>query len=236
MEQTQQVKAAIVNEFKAHRNPGQHEAMEKYMKNQFPFYGIKTPERSKLVKQWLKSYASITYSERVDTALLLFQEEERECHYAALALLEKVSKQPSVSAIAVYKQLLTLKPWWDTVDMISSNLCGNYLLHYREELPAITESWASSEHLWVRRASLLNQLKFKDQTDEELLYQTIHTLKHEKEFFIEKAIGWILREYSKTAPESVIAFIESTELRPLSRREGLKWMKNKGLYPVGEKV
>ncbi|MFD2925336.1 DNA alkylation repair protein [Halobacillus naozhouensis] len=236
MEQSVLIKDAIVNEFKTHRNPAQTEAMESYMKDQFSFYGLKTPERSKLVKQWLKSYASITYSERVETALLLFQERERECHYAALALLEQVSNQPPVSAIAVYKQLLTLKPWWDTVDMISSKLCGDYLLHYNDELTTITESWSRSEHLWVRRASLLNQLKFKDKTDEQLLYRTIHTLKHEKEFFIEKAIGWVLREYSKTAPESVIAFIESTELRSLSRREGLKWMKNKGLYPAPTKV
>ncbi|UOR13002.1 DNA alkylation repair protein [Halobacillus amylolyticus] len=232
MNRSDVIKNSIVKELSANRDTTQNEAMEKYMKNQFPFYGIKTPERSKLVKKWLKSFTPMTFSERVETAYLLFQEEERECHYAALALLDIDSKQPPEEAIDVYKEFLTSKPWWDTVDSISANLCGSYLLRYSDKLSEITVNWSNSEHMWVRRASLLNQLKFKEKTNEQLLFQTINKLKHEKEFFIEKSIGWILREYSKTAPQTVISFIESTELRPLSQREGLKWMKNKGMYPV----
>ncbi|UOQ93003.1 DNA alkylation repair protein [Halobacillus shinanisalinarum] len=226
------IKDSIVKELSANRDTTQNEAMEKYMKNKFPFYGIKTPDRSKLVKQWLKSFTPMVFSERAEAANLLFQEEERECHYAALALLDIESKQPPEEAIDVYKELLTTKPWWDTVDSISSNLCGRYLLHYNKKLQQITVDWSNSDHMWVRRASLLNQLSFKEKTNEQLLFPAIGKLKHEKEFFIEKAIGWSLREYSKTAPQAVISFIESTELRPLSKREGLKWMKNKGIYPA----
>ncbi|ARI79203.1 hypothetical protein HM131_12785 [Halobacillus mangrovi] len=203
--------------------------MEAYMKNQFRFYGIKTPERKKLLAQILKEYRLLTQAERVRTALLLFEEAERECQYAALALLEKGKKHASQSEIDIYKELLLTKSWWDTVDMIASNLCGDYFKKYPDMLEPITEQWRHSSNLWVRRSSLLHQLKFKEQTNEKLLFETIDVLKDEKEFFIEKAIGWALREYSKTNAQAVINYLDHTKCRPLSRREGLKWLKNKGL-------
>ncbi|KHE69201.1 DNA alkylation repair protein [Halobacillus sp. BBL2006] len=229
MRLSEQLRNEIVKTFSENRDEVNREGMEAYMKNHFPFYGIKTPERKKLLSPILKQYRSLSETERVHTALLLFDEQERECHYAALALLEKGTKKASTSVIGSYKQLLVTKPWWDTVDMIASNLCGDYFRKYPEYLVPITEKWSRSDHLWVRRSSLLHQLKFKSNTNEKLLFETIDVLKGEKEFFIEKAIGWVLREYSKTNPEAVESYLNSTECRPLSRREGLKWMKKKGL-------
>ncbi|MGI8314076.1 DNA alkylation repair protein [Halobacillus mangrovi] len=225
----EQIKNEIVHTFQNHRNEENRDGMEAYMKNQFLFYGIKTPERKKLLTPILKEYQLLSQTDRIRTALLLFEEAARECQYAALALLEKGKKRASRSEIGIYKELLVTKSWWDTVDMIGSNLCGEYFKKYPDMLKPITEKWRHSRNLWVRRSSILHQLKYKGQTNEKLLFETIDVLKDEKEFFIEKAIGWALREYSKTNSEAVVNYLDYTECRPLSRREGLKWLKNKGM-------
>ncbi|WP_281975120.1 DNA alkylation repair protein [Halobacillus litoralis] len=217
----------VYEALRTHRNDENRGPMEAYMKHHFPFFGIKSPERKQILQPMLKEYRNVSDTERVEAALQLFQKPERECQYAGLAFLEKGVKKAPLSAIAVYKELLMTKPWWDTVDMIATHLCGGYFKRYPELLIPLTKEWSRSPHMWVRRSSLLHQLKFKEQTDEVLLFETIDSLKHEKEFFIEKAIGWALREYSKTNPDAVVRFLEKTECRPLSRREGLKWLKNK---------
>ncbi|MCA0983667.1 DNA alkylation repair protein [Halobacillus yeomjeoni] len=210
----------------SNRNEINREPMEAYMKNHFSFLGIKSPERKKILSPILKECRQISEVERLEIASSLYDRHEREYHYAALALLEKGTKKASVSSIGFYKELVMTASWWDSVDMIASNLCGDYFKKYPQYLAPITEKWRVSSHLWVRRTSLLIQLKYKKDTNEELLFDTIDVLKHEREFFIEKAIGWALREYSKTNPEAVLNYIEKTGLRPLSQREGLKWLKN----------
>ncbi len=229
MKASEELVHQIVHTFRANTQESNRPAMEAYMKHHFLFYGIKTPDRNKLLRPILKEFKSISQTERMEAAFLLFSQDERENHYAALSLLEKGAKNIPRSAIGAYHELLKTKPWWDTVDMIASKLCGRYFKQYPEYLVSITESWRNSPNMWVRRSSLLHQLSYKTDTNKELLFATIEQLKGEKVFFIEKAIGWSLREYSKTSPKEVIAFLETTECRPLSRREGLKWMKNKGL-------
>ncbi|GGF12403.1 hypothetical protein GCM10010954_08880 [Halobacillus andaensis] len=228
MSRSYSIHESIVTAFQENRNDDQRLPMEQYMKNKFSFYGIKTPERKKILKEVMTLFPERSYAETVQVVELLYKEKERECHYAALTLLDSYRGSIPISSIALYKQLISHHSWWDTVDMISSNLCGQYFKFHSENLRPLTERWSHSSNLWVRRASVLFQLKSKEHTDEELLFQTIRTLRHEKEFFIEKAIGWSLREYSKTSPSAVAAFIHKQELRPLSRREGLKWMKQKG--------
>ncbi|SFG35656.1 DNA-7-methylguanine glycosylase [Halobacillus alkaliphilus] len=229
MKRSEQIKSAIIHTFQEHHNEENRPAMEAYMKHQFLFYGIKSPERTAILRPIYKEYSSISETERMDAAILLFQQPERECHYAALELLEKGVKNAVPSSIAVYKELMMTASWWDTVDMIASKLCGGYFKRYPERLRPITENWSHSSNLWVRRSSMLHQLKYKEATNKELLFETACQLKDEKEFFIEKAIGWALREYSKTDTDAVVQLLESVSFRPLTKREGLKWAKNKGL-------
>ncbi|MFG6149093.1 DNA alkylation repair protein [Halobacillus sp. B23F22_1] len=228
MSRSHAIHESIVTAFQANRNEDQRFRMEQYMKNKFSFYGIKTPERKKIIKEVMALFPERSYAETVEVVELLYKEEERECHYAALTLLNSYRRSTPISSIGIYKELISQHSWWDTVDMISSQLCGNYFTSHSQYLHPLTIRWSRSSNLWVRRASLLFQLKSKEHTDEELLFQTIRELKHEKEFFIEKAIGWSLREYSKSCPTAVAAFIQNHEMRPLSRREGLKWIKKKG--------
>lgn len=232
MKRSEALTSIIVETFSKHRNEENREGMEAYMKHHFSFFGIKAPEQKQLLTPILKEYRDLSEAERFESVELLFQQKERECHYAGLTILDKGKKTASESSISFYKKLLMTHSWWDTVDTLAAKLCGTYFLTYSDQLVPVTKQWCQSENMWVRRSSLLHQLKFKEETNERLLFETIEALKNEREFFIEKAIGWALREYSKTEPEVVQRFIEKTDLRPLSRREGLKWMKNNGMISV----
>ncbi|MFT6151359.1 MAG: 3-methyladenine DNA glycosylase AlkD [Flavobacteriales bacterium] len=118
--------------------------------------------------------------------------------------------------------MITNKSWWDTVDLITTNLVGNYFKLFPEQIIPITKIWMESDNIWLQRTCLIFQLKYKEEIDTDLLTDYILQLKDTKEFFINKAIGWILREYTRTNPEWVIDFVNKHELSNLSKREALK--------------
>ena len=153
---------------------------------------------------------------------------EREYQYAALTLLDKSQKKLTLASVPLLAYLITTKSWWDTVDSIVIHNLGKLLRQYPAGRDLTLAPWRCSENLWLRRTTLLYQLDYKTDTDERLLFALVIENRDSSELFIQKAIGWALREYSKTAPETVKSFVDSTELAPLSRREALKWMKAKG--------
>lgn len=86
----------------------------------------------------------------------------------------------------------------------------------------------NSDNIWLQRTCLPFQLHYKDQSDVMLLGSIIMSLAKSDEFFIQKAIGWVLREYSETDAQAVINFVENNELPKLSMCGALKWLKNQG--------
>jgi len=124
--------------------------------------------------------------------------------------------------IELFELMITNKSWWDTVDLITTNLVGNYFKLFPEQIIPITKIWIESDNIWLQRTCLIFQLKYKEEIDTDLLTDYILQLKDTKEFFINKAIGWILREYTRTNPEWVIDFVNKYELSNLSKREALK--------------
>ena len=130
--------------------------------------------------------------------------------------------------MADLERWITTKPWWDTVDMLSTHIAGSLFIRYPEAFNQYFERWRVDENIWLRRTALLYQLKFKNKTDVERLFALIIDNQSDKEFFIQKAIGWVLREYSKTSPEIVMAFIQQQGITGLAQREGMKWLKQKG--------
>ena len=155
--------------------------------------------------------------------------EEREYQLFGMEILDRFRKKLQPGDIEMYQWMITHKPWWDTVDYIATNLVGYYGTQFPADISLIMERWLNSGHLWLQRSTLIYQLKYKQQTDLDLLSRHIMALKEEKDFFIRKAIGWALREYSKTSPGWVREFVNRVPLAPLSTREALKWMQNKGL-------
>ncbi|MCB9245486.1 MAG: DNA alkylation repair protein [Flavobacteriales bacterium] len=194
--------------------------MSAYLKNLFPFFGIPAGLRRELSVPYMKK---ICASPRAfEIIQLLFIQPEREFHYVAVETLFRCRKRFQPDTLHLLQWMITTNSWWDTVDALASQSVGHFLLSYPEYVPDIPVKWVRDPNMWLRRTALLFQLKYKQQTDTELLAWLIDQTRTENEFFIRKAIGWSLRELAKTDPDWVLSFVHSKELKPLSRKEALK--------------
>jgi 3-methyladenine DNA glycosylase AlkD len=213
----------MINLFLAHQNPENAQAMKKYMKNQFEFLGIKTPERRALAKDFLRHKAKAS---QIDWAFVnsLWGQDYRECQYLAGDYLKKVQKQLTLADLDKIYTLAVTKSWWDTIDFLDE-LAGAIVQQYPAG-KAILLAWSQDDNFWIRRLAIDHQLGFKMATDTDLLAKIIRNNLGSSEFFINKAIGWSLREYSKVAPDWVRNFIQDnqSQMAQLSIREGSKYI------------
>lgn len=214
----------IVARFEAQRNDHQAFMMSRYMKNQFAFLGIKTPLRRELTRNILSStnLANLSAGELTPLVRKLWQLPYREYQYLAMDLLDRKIKKAPADMIEPLEYLIVTKSWWDTVDMIASHHVGPLFLNHPELVKKHVTAWISGNNLWLQRTAILFQLSYKGKTNEALLYRNIDELSGSREFFIQKAIGWALREYAKTNPGSVKTFVAQANFAPLSRREALR--------------
>jgi 3-methyladenine DNA glycosylase AlkD len=211
--------------FQSNADPSAAEPMAAYMRNKFPFLGIKSPLRRELEREFIDEHGLPPLEELSLVLLDLWSLPEREYQYTALMLLGKFERKLPPDFIETIETLLTTKSWWDTVDTIASNTVGTHFRLFPEVRKLKLAQWRSSENFWLRRTCILFQLKYKKETDFELLKAIIRENLGSKEFFINKAIGWSLRQYSRVDPESVRNFVAETPLAPLSAKEALKWLK-----------
>lgn len=219
----------LVESFERSANPDIATQMEKYMRNHFQFYGVKSPERKEIYRDFKKENGIIPDENKKDIVQWCWESPQREYQYFAMEFLGKSARKEEDHILELYEYMIVTKSWWDTVDYIASNLVGTYFKIYPEKIVDVTQSWMKSENMWLQRTCLLFQLKYKTELDTELLHSFISQLVDSKEFFIQKAIGWILREYSKTNSDFVIHYVQKNELAPLSKREALLWMRNNGI-------
>ena len=213
----------ITSLFEEHRNEENGVPMSKYMKGHFPFLGIKSPLRKELEKQFFKESEILKKPFSKDFVESLWEKDEREYQYTGITYMGKFIKKLPRDIISFLEGLITTKSWWDSVDSIAP-LVGELARKYPEIIEENINGWCVDDNLWLRRSAILFQLKYKQQTNEALLYEYILKNSDSKEFFIQKAIGWALREYSKTNADSVKAFIAGNHLAPLSVREGSKYL------------
>lgn len=201
--------------------------MEAYMLNQFTFFGLQTPERRKLCKEHYRRYPVKDLKDLETIVKECFQLEQREFQYFGIELFSFHKKLWKPSSVKMMEYCLQEKSWWDSVDHIASEWLGSFFKLFPEQIEPVTKKWNHSENMWLQRSSIMFQKAYKKNTDTALLSKYILNCKHSKEFFIQKAIGWALREYSKTDPKWVKTFVKQNKLAPLSEREALKRI-NKG--------
>ncbi|MCF8405755.1 MAG: DNA alkylation repair protein [Bacteroidales bacterium] len=204
-------------------------AMKKYMKGQFEYYGIPSPDRKLIVREFYSRFGYPYEDDLEDLIKDCWDQSQREFHYMAMELLYKFAKKAEICRIDLYEYMVFTKSWWDTVDFIAANLMGTHFRKFPDTIAPYTEKWMASGNMWLQRSAILFQLKYKADTDVILLDKYIRQLQGSKEFFINKAIGWMLREYSKTDADWVRNYVAKnlTKLAPLSHREALKWLANK---------
>jgi 3-methyladenine DNA glycosylase AlkD len=196
---------------------------EAYMRNQFVFFGVNQTKRHAIQKNIFKAYPISTIDELTDIVKILWHLQTREYLYTAIDLLRKYKQLWNQTSLELFKYCILTDSWWDTVDNLATHCVGTVCVQF-PKLIDIIDTWISADEMWVRRTALLCQLRYKTKTNTIRLFSYCEKTMHEKEFFIRKAIGWILREYSKTDPLAVAAFVtlNATILSPLSKREALK--------------
>jgi 3-methyladenine DNA glycosylase AlkD len=210
--------------FEQYRNEDNANQMERYMKNHFSFLGVKSPNRKKLTNLYFQETKIL--KENFDPKFVkeLWNMKEREYQYIALEYIERSLRKITKDDIQLMEYLITTKSWWDTVDMLAQKPIGKIMMESPVLIEEKMEHWSIDVNMWLRRTAILFQLKYKEKTNDALLYDYILRNADSKEFFIQKAIGWALREYSKTNPHSVRNFIQNHELAKLSIREGSKYL------------
>ncbi len=214
--------AALRDLYAQHAHSANALGMKAYLKNQFDFLSIKKPERILLSQQIIQHQDIPTIENLKEISLLCFQEEKREMQYFVNDLLGKIIKKLDDSLLPILESLILQKSWWDTVDFLAPKLAGKILQQYPEKIVDYPDRWIESENKWLQRSAILFQLGYKEKTDATLLFNYILKRADSKEFFVQKAAGWALREYSKQNPEAVQLFIQNNTLPKLTVREGLK--------------
>jgi 3-methyladenine DNA glycosylase AlkD len=213
--------------FADHADPVAAIPMKRYMRDQFEYLGLKSQQVGALRKEHLDKQGLPLLAD-LDTILReLWTLPEREFQYVATSLLGRLDKQLPAEFIETLEFLLVTKSWWDTVDTISTGVVGLHFKRFPEVRQVYLTKWRRSENFWLRRASILFQLNYKAETDFGLLCEIIRENLGSKEFFINKAIGWALRQHTRVDPEAVREFVASTPLHPLSAREALKWLEKR---------
>lgn len=212
----------LLKELQNLANADDARAMKAYMRSRFEFLGVKTPARRKAAKAFFKKHGGADIDWRF--VRQAWEHPFREMQYAALDYLETRKNLLRPGDLPQLKKLAQSKSWWDTIDFLD-RLAGGIIAGFPETRPVILQ-WSRDEDIWLRRLAIDHQLLRKDQTDQHLLEQILVNNLNQTEFFINKAIGWALRDYSKTNPEWVKNFIRQHhgKMAPLSIREASKYL------------
>ena len=213
----------LYEEMIQHKNEEQARQMSKYMLNKFEYIGIKTPERRKIFKNFFKEYKN---EEKIDWEFVnkCWENKYREFQYIAADYLKNMKDKLTRDDIPKLKQLILKKSWWDTIDNLDMTIGALALKD--SNVNKILLEWSIDENIWLRRIAIDHQLLKKEKTNTELLEKILKNNLGQAEFFINKAIGWALRDYSKTNPEWVKNFIEKNKekMAKLSIREASKYL------------
>ena len=196
--------------------------MKSYMKGQFDFYGWTQQPRRVIFNEFVKLHRLCDYENLNEHIKWLYNQPQREYDYCAMELLLKFKKKWDDSLLDHAKYLIVNNSWWDKVDLTATNIVGAYLKKNLHLIETIMPDWIESDNKWLNRTAMIFQLKYKIVTSTYWLEKSILPHIESKEFFHQKAIGLVLRQYSRHNPDWVVEFVNENELKPLSRREAIR--------------
>lgn len=217
--------AAVRATLAAAGDPLRAAQQQAYMKSALPYRGLTAPQLRQLLRPVLAEHPLDDRTVWEDTIAELWDgATHREEWYAAIALLRHPAYRAWLdpALLPLLRHLVTIGAWWDVVDELATNPVAEILAGHRDEVDPLLREWAVAADPWLRRTAILSQLKLRGRTDPDLLAFVLDANVAETGFFLRKAIGWALREYARTDPAWVRAFVDSRPLSGLSRREALK--------------
>ena len=197
------------------------------MKSAMPYRGVSAPVLKRVCHDVFKAHPLVTATEWQRVVLDLWRHAEfREERYAAVLLTQVRAYREfqTYSSLPMLEEMIVSGAWWDLVDTLAGQNLGDILRAHPRKMKPLMRRWARDADMWKRRSAILCQLKFKGDTDLELLYDCIEPNLAHRDFFIRKAIGWALRQYAWTDPKEVRRYAKANTARlsPLSLREALK--------------
>lgn len=215
----------IISVFQQNANPNNAKPMKAYMKDRFEFFGIKSPQRKALSKLYLSQAKKLEKEEVLQIVKTLWTRPERELHYVAQEFLFRAKNHINEKKDIEFLQWMAVNnSWWDTIDFIAPKLMKIYFEKFPEKRNQKVDEWIASNNIWLQRCAILLHLHQKEKVDLDYMFETILRLNHTSEFFINKAIGWVLREHAKREPQKIIDFVDQHKksLSTLSVKEALK--------------
>jgi len=208
-------------------DPKKTAAMQAYMKSAMPYWGVQTPVQRDITRRLFTANRLETAEEWREACLTIWRAAEyREERYAAIDLtgFKYYREWQTLDTLPMYEEMIVAGAWWDFVDVIASARLGPLLRQYPGRMRTKMLQWGRSRSIWKRRSAILCQLTFKSETDLDLLYAAIEPSLGSKEFFLQKAIGWALRQYAWSDPREIRRYVRANadRLSALSKREALK--------------
>ena len=208
-------------------DPEKTAAMQAYMKSAMPYWGVQTAAQRATARRLFTAHRMETAEEWRETCLAIWRAAEyREERYAAIDLtgFKYYREWQTLQTLPMYEEMIVTGAWWDFVDPIASGRLGPLLRRYPARMRNKMLQWSRSPNIWKRRSAILCQLSFKGETDLDLLYASFEPSLGSKEFFLQKAIGWALRQYAWTDPREIRRYVRANtnRLSALSKREALK--------------
>ena len=213
----------LITDFEENRNELLAESMSKYMQDKFRFLGVRGTTRTEIYKKYFPD-ARKTKIIDWDFVESCWNKEEREFQYVVVYYLKAMQKFLKREDISRLKYLIVTKSWWDTVDLLAK-VIGSLVIRI-EGYDQIMLEWSKDSNIWLKRVAILYQLSLKEKVDKQILERILVDNLGDSEFFINKAIGWALRDYSKYNPEWVREFIKKNKdnMASLSIREASKYI------------
>ena len=212
----------LITDFEENRNELLAESMEKYMQDKFRFLGVRGPKRTELYKKY---FPTARKTKEIDWNFIetCWNKEEREFQYVVVYYLKAMQKFLKREDISRLKYLIVTKSWWDTVDLLAK-VVGSLVIRIKG-YDKIMQEWSKDSNIWLKRVAILYQLSLKEKVDKQSLERILVNNLGDSEFFINKAIGWALRDYSKYNQEWVREFIKQNKdnMANLSIREASKY-------------
>ena len=213
----------LITDLEENRNELLAESMSKYMQDKFRFLGVRGATRTEIYKKYFPD-ARKTKTIDWDFVENCWNKEEREFQYVVVYYLKAMQKFLKREDISRLKYLIVTKSWWDTIDLLAK-VVGSLIIRI-EGYDQIMLEWSKDSNIWLRRVAILYQLSLKDKVDKQVLDKILVNNLGDSEFFINKAVGWALRDYSKYNPEWVREFIKKNKenMANLSIRDASKYI------------
>lgn len=199
-----------------------------YMRHQFAYYGLTAPQWLAISRELFEQHGTFTGKKLEQFIVHCYASEYREMHYIGIEMMQKRLHEQSESWIRVFETCIQTASWWDSVDWLAK-LTGMHFKRFPHLQEPYASKWIESDHIWLQRVAIIHQLLWKHDTDVSLLFRMIRRRADSKEFFIQKAGGWALRQHAKTDPQAVQKFLSTCKLSSLTIREANKQL-NKPLH------